>query len=121
MSAFFSSAWASRINATAFDSASRASEARGSSVVMPTTSASISVLMPWQYIGPWLVRATTRPLGFWLATTNRMPRSIVSRYGPGSPGRWPQARKAITDNEVMLVASPNEATHAPLGFWVDCR
>ena len=29
---------------------------------MPTTSASINVLMPWQYIGPWLEFETSRPL-----------------------------------------------------------
>ena len=28
---------------------------------MPTTSASIKVLMPWQYIGPWLVFETSMP------------------------------------------------------------
>ena len=36
-----------------------------------------------------------------------MPRSIVSRYGPGSPGTCPAARNAITASDVIEVARPN--------------
>ena len=36
-----------------------------------------------------------------------MPRSIASRYGPGSPGTCPAARNAITASDVTDVAGPN--------------
>ena len=36
---------------------------------MPTTSASMSVLIPWQYIGPWLVPETSIPLAAWWSRT----------------------------------------------------
>ena len=61
--------WAIRVSLTAFDSAGRAWSASAGSLVMPTTSASISVLIPWQYIGPWLVLATSMPSGRWWART----------------------------------------------------
>ena len=48
-----------------------------------------------------------------------MPRSIVSRYGPGSPGTCPAARNAITASDVTDVASPNPPdSQPPSGFWL---
>ena len=41
-----------------------AAVASGSSSI-PTTSASISVLIPWLYIGPWLRRCTIMSSGRW--------------------------------------------------------
>ena len=51
-----------------------------------------------------------------------MPFSIVSRYGPGSPGTCPEARYAITASDVIEVARPNPpASQAPSGFCADFR
>ena len=46
-----------------------AGRASSGSAVMPTTSASINVLMPWQYIGPWLELETSMPSARWCART----------------------------------------------------
>ena len=49
--------------------AARERSANSEPGAIPTTSASISVLIPWQYIGPWLVFETINPFGFWCAST----------------------------------------------------
>src|SRR4051794_35923142 len=67
--AFLARFWARRISLTARARADRQRSASSGSPAMPTTSASIRVLMPWQYIGPWLEFETRRPLGRWWSTT----------------------------------------------------
>ena len=56
--------------------------ASSGSAVMPTTSASINVLMPWQYIGPWLELETSSAVGVLMGQD--VADALVDRLAIGS-------------------------------------
>ena len=56
------------------------------------------------------------PLACWCSRTYRIPRSIDSRYGPGSPGTCPAARNAMTDQRRHRRRRPEPArVPGPIG------